>query len=603
MLDCARVREFGSISLVAAVAAALSVATCTPSANAPGGATSASVRTLAGGSLRGEVTSNILRADYAGSDACKGCHADLYASWMQSPMHNMTRPWTAAKIVAPFDGRVFKFQDDGARLETKGGRRFVAIDSASYGNKTYKVTKVIGGHYREDFVGVEVASASPDAALAEGAMAEEVVLPVSFLLGPQTFRYKGYSVMLKERDGLRAGPVWKKTCIFCHNTPPYFSIALGVLAGKEARPYQGEVVDTLLPPYRRAQFEVTGEEAVRAALTNEIGHLHNRGPEDDRSLSFTDTALKAVNATRANFDEKHLLEVGIGCEACHGGSREHVQNTNIKPSFSPRAPGLRVAGADKQTRTQQINRTCARCHQVLFSQYPFTWEGGARAVAASGSAGGSNINSGEGRDFLLGGCASEMSCATCHDPHAREGRARMKELETTPAGDAICTGCHKQFGGALAVRGHTKHDPAGEGSHCINCHMSKKNMSLDSRLTRYHRISSPTDPTRVERDRPLECALCHADKSVAAILSDMKRLWNKSYDETKMRALYGDLGDNALVATLRLGKPHEQAVALYGLGEARMKSALPLVSAQLSHPYPIVRPYAEAALAKIEGHP
>jgi predicted CXXCH cytochrome family protein len=204
---------------------------------------------------------------------------------------------------------------------------------------------------------------------------------------------------------------------------------------------------------------------------------------------------------------------------------------------------------------------------------------------------------------LLGGCASEMSCATCHDPHAREGRARIKELETTPAGDAICTSCHKQFGGVDAVRAHTKHDPAGEGSHCINCHMPKKNMSLDSRLTRYHRISSPTDPTRVERDRPLECALCHADKSVAAILSDMKRLWNKSYDETKMRALYGDLSDNALVATLRLGKPHEQAVALYGLGEARMRSAAPLISAQLTHPYPIVRPYAEAALAKIEGHP
>jgi predicted CXXCH cytochrome family protein len=520
---------------------------------------------------------------------------------MQSPMHNMTRLATEARIAAPFDGRAFPFQEDSARLLTSGTSRFVAIESARYGKKTYKVTKVIGGHYREDFVGVEVATASPDAAPADGASAEEVVLPVSFVLGTQSFRYKGYSVMVKERDGLRAGPVWKKTCIFCHNTVPYFSIALGALAGSEARAYQGEIVDTLLPPYRRVHFEVTDESAVRAALTTEIGRLHSRDGEEDSSLSFSQTAVKAVNATRANFDTKHLLEVGIGCESCHGGSREHVQDARIKPSFSPRAPGLRVAGT--QTRTQQINRTCARCHQVLFSQYPFTWEGGARAAGPAGAAGGSNINSGEGRDFLLGGCATEMSCATCHDPHARDGRARMTELETTPAGDAICTSCHKQFRGAEAVRAHAKHDPSREGARCISCHMPKKNMSLDSRLTRYHRISSPTDPARVEADRPIECALCHADKSVATILSDMKRLWNKSYDETKMRALYGDLDENALVATLRAGKPHEQAVALYGLGEARMRSAAPLIKAQLAHPYPIVRPYAEAALAKVEGRP
>ena len=44
--------------------------------------------------------------------------------------------------------------------------------------------------------------------------------------------------------------------------------------------------------------------------------------------------------------------------------------------------------------------------------------------------------------------------------------------------------------------------------------MPQKNLGLGYNLTRYHRIGSPTEKARVEGDRPLECALCHADKTV-----------------------------------------------------------------------------------------
>src|SRR6185436_8762272 len=84
-------------------------------------------------------------------------------------------------------------------------------------------------------------------------------------------------------------------------------------------------------------------------------------------------------------------------------------------------------------RVQRIDRACARCHQVLFSGYAWTWEGGGRKGTAPG---GSNINSGEARDFLLGGCATAMSCVDCHDPHAPDNAARMAALEGE-AGDAV----------------------------------------------------------------------------------------------------------------------------------------------------------------------
>ena len=243
---------------------------------------------------------------------------------------------------------------------------------------------------------------------------------------------------------------------------------------------------------------------------------------------------------------------------------------------------------------------CARCHQVLFTGYDWTWEGGTRRGSGL-PPGGSNINSGEARDLLLGGCASAMSCPDCHDPHLRESGGRVALLDATDAGDKVCTRCHGELADREKLRAHARHEPAGAGGRCLNCHMPKKNMSLDGTLTRYHRVGSPTDALKVEHDRPIECALCHGDKTVRAVLADVERLWGKHYDEERLRALYPDLDENVLAATLANGKPHEQAVALAKLGEMgeRARPWLPLVEKAANHEYPIVGGYAERALAAI----
>jgi hypothetical protein len=40
--------------------------------------------------------------------------------------------------------------------------------------------------------------------------------------------------MVGERPGLRAGGVWNQTCVFCHNTNPYFASTWGELYGEGA---------------------------------------------------------------------------------------------------------------------------------------------------------------------------------------------------------------------------------------------------------------------------------------------------------------------------------------------------------------------------------
>ena len=494
-------------------------------------------------------------------------------------MHRMTRAAGSAEIDAPFDaGASLRFKADTARLERRGAERFLRIESPR-GRALFRVTKVIGGHHREDFAGVEVPSAD-----APPAIADEQILPVSFLRASGTLRYKGYSVMLRERPYLQAGPAWSKTCIFCHNTSPYLSSLLGALVGRGGRKYQGAIVDAMLPRDRAWRYEIADSGALDDALADELRALGGAVAATGRAR-----IAQTIEATRDRFGEPHLVEIGIGCESCHGGARAHAADPSVKPSYAPRASFLRIT--PPPTDAQATTHVCARCHQVLFSRYPWTWEGGRR----NEDAGGSHINSGEGRDFLLGGCASAMTCTACHDPHVPDGSARLRDVESI-AGNGICLGCHAKYRGDDALRAHAHHDPRGEAGVCIRCHMPKKNMTLDSKLGRYHRIGSPTDPIRVLRDRPLECALCHADKSTESLVVTMETWWNKRYDRALLRALYGDLGRPNLLPTLASGKPHEQAVALFVFGQRKERAAAALIARQTVNEYPLVREYARAAL-------
>jgi predicted CXXCH cytochrome family protein len=541
-----------------------------------------------------EAHSNILRADYVGSAACAGCHARIYAQWAGSPMRRMTRDPQQAEIRAPFAGETYVYKGDRATFSRVGSARFVRIVRPDAGEHLYRVTRVIGHRYREDFAGVEVTSTSDTVVRGSG---PEWVLPVTYFFQTQSYRPKGYSVLLHERPGLRSGAVWNQTCIFCHNTVPWFDTMWGALAGPSAPAYQGVVVDRLLPSWRRLTYRVSLDQALHAAVAAE--EVFVGATEASTPGSNVAAARDGMVALAEHFTGQHLVEEGIGCEACHGGGREHAAQPAVRMSFDPRSDFLAVRTPDGAipSRALLINRTCARCHQVLFSRYPYTWEGKSRYGPTMG---GSVTTSGEARDFLLGGPGRSLPCTACHDPHALDQPGALARL-ATPAGNSVCAGCHPALATADGLARHAHHLPTGAGASCVGCHMPRKNLALAYTLTRYHRIGSPTDRERVEGDRPLECALCHADRSVRFLVDTMERWWGKSYDRRRLRALYGELDGNVLRATLERGRPHEQVVAAIVLAENQVAAAAPGVARLLQSPYPLARHFAAQALTLLRG--
>src|SRR5262249_48601203 len=150
-----------------------------------------------------------------------------------------------------------------------------------------------------------------------------------------------------ERDSLRAGPAWSRTCIFCHNTVPEVDRLLGAIAGPGAGPYQGAQVDRWLSVDRRATMRVVDVGDFARVVSAELARLgggvvtirDRDGPAAYRAgAGGRDTARRAIDVVRAGFEGDDLLEVGIGCEACHGGAREHARQPSVKPSLVPRAP-------------------------------------------------------------------------------------------------------------------------------------------------------------------------------------------------------------------------------------------------------------------------
>ena len=356
---------------------------------------------------------------------CARCHAEIHAAWRGSPMHRMTRLPGGAEIRAPFDGATFPVQGrHGAARRAARGARYMRSSRRAQTATTSTASPVIGGRYREDFAGVEVGAVGA----ADRRRRAELVLPVSYVFETRQFRFKGYSVMVSERPGLRAGGVWNQTCIFCHNTVPVLRRAVGraARAGRARLPGRGRSI-ALLPRDRRWRSRSTRRAALREALAAEVAAVAGHAARATAARSPRRARRRHRATLRSRFGAPHLVEVGIGCEACHGGSREHVAHPRVLPDFEPRSrvPAARPAAGRRPPTRAERSTASARAATRCCSR-------ATRAPGRGGSAGrqaGRQLASTRARRATSCSAAARAQMACTDLPRSRTARIAAPKLD------------------------------------------------------------------------------------------------------------------------------------------------------------------------------
>ena len=406
--------------------------------------------------------SNVRPEDYVGPEMCGGCHDERYQQWQGNLHRRMNRLVTEpGAVLGDFSNASVEYAGGVARFERVGDGYFMTFERAGAVYRRYRLTRTIGARYMQEYVGVQVKG--PEAAGHES-YSTEIRLPFGFLISQERWVHQQYFDSWHDAEydanGAMSNAVfdpeqspWRGRCAWCHNTYSFDKR----LARLQGATQVGSGIELLYVDHQSDPKAFDGD---------------NLLPVED------------------------LVSVGISCESCHFGGREHA--VNGKPiRFEPSGVGVEknsqapvVAGTRSDART--INAICAQCHSTPTELFPN---------------GAGTRNSSEALDLLSGACASRIKCTDCHDPHVPGPGALAADQ---PKHLAACTGCHQNLADSAIAAQHSKHESTVT---CLDCHMPRMVQGVDE-LLRSHRISSPADEEMLVTSLNA-CNLCHLDRSIA----------------------------------------------------------------------------------------
>ncbi len=533
------------------------------------------------------IHSNVRKGDYAGADSCKECHEKNYEGWSRHPHRWMNALATDEIVKGDFSGkRVMDYLGGQVRFAREGTNRFMSFARGET-NRTYRITRTIGSRFTQYYVGRLTEGPEPADFPARNV---DHVLAIGWWIDREEW-VPAVHIDPEGPDGTRWDPfatasdvAYDASCAVCHTTPAMGDWMInpnGILRMGYYSP-----VPVL--------FDVKGyvAEERRDLLVTAFAK-----PDPDAQSKF-----KLIRSVRDQDMVEHAVNLGISCESCHHGSREHVQASDrnksaLLPAFFPVSSNV-VAQADSSAKVygrnpESVNFVCARCHT------------GRRPNFASGMA---TWNSVEFSDAEVGFCyirksnrhpeVETIACTACHDPHQPIGSVWSK---TPDEDDATCLKCHTRYEPEPARFKHTHHKSGTEGARCLNCHMPRLNEGLQD-VVRTHAISDPTWPSMIESNQPNACNLCHLDKPIDWTITWLARWYKidrfRSYNAEKLAANYPDR--TGPVGLNWLKSPHESTrlVAVDALSRANAMWALPAVVEALDDPYLLNRQFARIALER-----
>ncbi len=100
----------------------------------------------ADGDDAGRSDVDIVLEDFAGSDACRGCHTAQYAAWVSSTHGRAEGHPGPENVIAPFDGTPIAFSDATVTpLVDSAGRYLFLVRESGSPDRSFAVDGVIGG--------------------------------------------------------------------------------------------------------------------------------------------------------------------------------------------------------------------------------------------------------------------------------------------------------------------------------------------------------------------------------------------------------------------------------------------------------------------------
>jgi hypothetical protein len=513
-----------------------------------------------GSATRGEQLrdgySNIRHADYVGPKACAECHATKHEEWRGHPHSRMNQDATPESVQGDFSGARVHYGAIEAAFDRDGDGYRMTLFEDSEVLRRYRVTRTVGSRFTQMYIGVQTEGPEPasdrvystEAKLPFGFWtARERWLPVNYFDSDFTPDYDDDGSNSHTVTKLTALHRWEASCLYCHNTYPY--------------------TDRL----STARSMTTGFPT---------GDLHLERP-----------AEAAAPEPQRTLGPDRLITLGISCESCHFGGREHVEaadrDESVPPRFLPSAPDLIFGHAtqalveDARASPYVVNSICAQCHSARISLYPDgsgTW------------------NSREAIDLVGGACAEQIKCTDCHDPHQAGPRDGG---EDTAVPIKACLSCHETYQDAAASAAHSRHSGSVT---CLDCHMPRVVQGLD-RVIRTHQIGSPTDLRMLSQGAPNACNLCHLDRSIRWTANALRE-WGASVEPQPEWAEHygGDLANPVGEAWLNHDVPVARLVATSAYSNSALgNAALPRLVDALMDRNPVNRMFALFALERVIG--
>lgn len=438
-----------------------------------------------------ETYSNILPEDYVGPNACIECHKNKHSLWSAHSHSRMNQLPTRESVQGDFANATLELPTGSVSFTTEADAFFMTVNKDGQQLRKYRVTRTVGSRALQYYIGVQLSGPEP----ADSKLYGEHMLPFAYVIDARRW----YPKHFLDPDGpedLHDGVPhtegidkitdirpYSKVCMNCHNTMAY--------------------------AYRIYQKPLVGFSDATVAAT--IGPL-SKAISNTIPVGRTVADFEKLNARLD--PERHLVTLGISCESCHFGGREHVANKR-DVRFLPTSKFVKLIPkradrpiADSRSNAAAVNGICTQCHSgggILFPN------------------GGAQCNSREGLDAASGACVSQMSCVSCHEPHTAGPRAGGPDV---PGHVAACVECHQQYSNEEKARAHSRHSAG--GANCLDCHMPRQTLGVDT-LVRTHRVSQPVEPVMISNNAANACNLCHLDKSLRWTLAELDRGWGKKH--------------------------------------------------------------------------